>query len=75
MAISSAVPSGTEHLLWLRDPVVYGLITGLHHRLPFQRPSGTECALKNHKVVVLMKPLFSRSYFMLLSGSAAFHPA
>ena len=39
MVASSAVPSGRVLMLHL-DPVVPGLITGLHHRLPSNVPPG-----------------------------------
>jgi hypothetical protein len=41
LASFSGVPSGTPSTLSF-DPVVPGLITGLHHRLGFPAPSGSK---------------------------------
>jgi hypothetical protein len=51
-----ACPPG-RNLLSMLDPVVPGLITGLHHRLVFRAPSGSKFQLQEKARALVFLPM------------------
>jgi hypothetical protein len=52
-----ACPPG-RHSFHDRDPVVPGLITGLHHRLPSNPPSGSNALLPSRTAAAVLIKMF-----------------